>query len=254
MQTTGALLAFRAYPQAVALARTIGFERMGQVGLLLSTLGDRLRRTDTGKPGAGALGLIRDLVPHAAGVRRGSLRRWLLPRMSRRVPQDKLYPGFFQFSAGDDGLGNLESMVPGLAADCASALARLSAVINGHITEGRYPGAQVAVARRGRLAVVRSFGDARTDPQRQAAKEEEFVTAILAQVTGCTADPPACDSVLAASVAAQAAAQVLMFIDRASPDGAVTNGTLELVLPGWQWRRRTWQIHPRCGCGRRGTS
>ena len=66
--------------------------------------------------------------------------------------------------------------------------------------------------------------------------------------------PPACDSVLAASVAAQAAAQVLMFIDRASPDGAVTNGTLELVLPGWQWRRRTWQIHPRCGCGRRGTS
>ena len=67
-------------------------------------------------------------------------------------------------------------------------------------------------------------------------------------------DPPACDSVLAASVAAQAAAQVLMFIDRASPDGAVTNGTLELVLPGWQWRRRTWQIHPRCGCGRRGTS
>jgi len=20
------------------------------------------------------------------------------------------------------------------------------------------------------------------------------------------------------------------------------------VLPGWQWRRRTWHPHPQCGC------
>jgi hypothetical protein len=34
--------------------------------------------------------------------------------------------------------------------------------------------------------------------------------------------------------------------------GAVANGTLELVLPSWQWRRRTWPPHPECDCrGRR---
>jgi hypothetical protein len=77
---------------------------------------------------------------------------------------------------------------------------------------------------------------------------------ILAQLTGCAADPPACGTVLAAAVAAHAAAQALVFIDRATPGSAVTNGTLELVLPDWQWRRRTWKPHHRCGCGRRGTS
>jgi hypothetical protein len=27
------------------------------------------------------------------------------------------------------------------------------------------------------------------------------------------------------------------------------DGTLELVLPDWQWRRRTWLPHPACRCG-----
>lgn len=73
---------------------------------------------------------------------------------------------------------------------------------------------------------------------------------ILAQLTRLSADPPACDAVLAAAVAAQVTAQALVFIDRGGA-AAVTNGTLELVLPGWQWRRRTWLPHPRCGCGMR---
>ena len=72
---------------------------------------------------------------------------------------------------------------------------------------------------------------------------------ILAQLTGREPDPPACDAPLTAAVAAQAAFQALVFIDRAGPAAAVTNGTLELVLPGWQWRRRTWPPHPRCSCG-----
>src|SRR5215468_4215920 len=75
---------------------------------------------------------------------------------------------------------------------------------------------------------------------------------ILAQLTRGGADPPACDTVLAAAVAAQAAAQALAFIDRPAAASAVTNGTLELVLPDWQWRRRSWEPHDRCGCGRRG--
>jgi bacteriocin biosynthesis cyclodehydratase domain-containing protein len=72
---------------------------------------------------------------------------------------------------------------------------------------------------------------------------------ILAQLVGRTTDPPACDAMLAAAVAAQAAAQALAFIDRAVA-GPAENGTLELVLPGWQWRRRTWPLHPACGCAR----
>jgi bacteriocin biosynthesis cyclodehydratase domain-containing protein len=70
---------------------------------------------------------------------------------------------------------------------------------------------------------------------------------ILAQLVGRTTDPPACDATLAAAVAAQAAAQALAFIDRAAV-GPAENGTLELVLPGWQWRRRTWPRHAACGC------
>jgi len=72
---------------------------------------------------------------------------------------------------------------------------------------------------------------------------------ILAQLAGHTgADPPACDAVLAATVAAQATAQALAFVDRGPAAVAVISGTLELVLPDWQWRRRTWQPHHECGC------
>jgi hypothetical protein len=72
---------------------------------------------------------------------------------------------------------------------------------------------------------------------------------ILAQLASqAAADPLGCDTVLATMVAAHAAAQALTFLDQGAEGAAVTNGTLELVLPGWQWRRRTWPPHPRCGC------
>lgn len=72
---------------------------------------------------------------------------------------------------------------------------------------------------------------------------------ILAQLAGRSANPSGCDAVLAASVAAQAAAQVLAFADRSQPPPATVNATLELVLPSWQWRRRSWLPHPACICG-----
>jgi CubicO group peptidase (beta-lactamase class C family) len=51
-------------------------------------------------------------------------------------------------------------------------LERLGEIITRHLAEGRYPGAQIAVARRGQLALVRTFGDARLDPVRVPAGDE----------------------------------------------------------------------------------
>lgn len=95
----------------------------------------------------------------------------------------------------------------------------------------------------GRSACLRCLDLARTE-------RDPAWPLILAQLAGQpAADPLGCDTVLATMVAAQAAAQALAFLDQgAEAAAAVTNGTLELVLPGWQWRRRTWQPHPQCGC------
>lgn len=71
---------------------------------------------------------------------------------------------------------------------------------------------------------------------------------ILAQLTSRRPDPPACDAVLAAAVASQAAAQSLIAIEQSPLASAAVNGTLELVLPDWRWRRRTWAPHPACPC------
>jgi hypothetical protein len=77
--------------------------------------------------------------------------------------------------------------------------------------------------------------------------------AILAQATGAGAAADAmraCDTVLAAATAALATAQALTLIDRVG-EPAAANGTLEVVLPEWQWQRRGWPPHPACACGAR---
>src|SRR5712692_4867845 len=51
-------------------------------------------------------------------------------------------------------------------------LARLGEIITRHIAEGRYPGAQIAVARHGKLALFKTFGDARIDPKRAPAVDD----------------------------------------------------------------------------------
>jgi bacteriocin biosynthesis cyclodehydratase domain-containing protein len=94
----------------------------------------------------------------------------------------------------------------------------------------------------GRTACLRCLDLFRTD-------HDPAWPLILAQLAGRPPSPVACDAPLAAAVAAQAASQALAFIDSASGAGAVANATLELVLPGWQWRRRSWPPHPGCSCG-----
>jgi CubicO group peptidase (beta-lactamase class C family) len=58
----------------------------------------------------------------------------------------------------------LASIAPAAAGLDAGALDRLLEQVRRHVADGRYPGAQLAVARRGALALVRTLGDARLDP------------------------------------------------------------------------------------------
>ena len=51
----------------------------------------------------------------------------------------------------------------------ADRIERLAATLDAHIAEDRYPGAQIALARHGRLLLDRSLGRARIDPQPAAA-------------------------------------------------------------------------------------
>jgi hypothetical protein len=53
---------------------------------------------------------------------------------------------------------------------------------------------------------------------------------------------------LATVIGGIAALQALAFLDGAEP--ATLNGTLEMYLPDWRIRRRSWPSHPECDCGR----
>jgi hypothetical protein len=70
---------------------------------------------------------------------------------------------------------------------------------------------------------------------------------LAAQLATRSRSATACDSSLAMMVAAQASLQVLSLID-GTADPATLGGTLELALPDWRWRRRSWPVHPDCGC------
>jgi ThiF family len=55
-----------------------------------------------------------------------------------------------------------------------------------------------------------------------------------------------CDVVLASLTAALGALQALAQVDGGTP--STVGGSLELTLPDWRVRRRTWAPHARCGC------
>jgi bacteriocin biosynthesis cyclodehydratase domain-containing protein len=57
---------------------------------------------------------------------------------------------------------------------------------------------------------------------------------------------PAADVAVATIVAGVAAQQALAFVDGEST--ATLDGTLELRLPDWRLRRRSWSVHPGCPC------
>jgi bacteriocin biosynthesis cyclodehydratase domain-containing protein len=96
----------------------------------------------------------------------------------------------------------------------------------------------------GRSACLRCLNLAR-------AERDPAWPLILAQLASPESGAGAgtCDAVLAAAVAALATAQALTFVDTGRPAAAVSDATLELAVPDWQWRRRSWPPHPRCSCG-----
>jgi CubicO group peptidase (beta-lactamase class C family) len=51
-------------------------------------------------------------------------------------------------------------------------LGRCAELISRHVADGRHPGAQIAVARNGALALFQTFGDARLDPARAPARDD----------------------------------------------------------------------------------
>ena len=51
---------------------------------------------------------------------------------------------------------------------------RLIELIERHIAAGRYPGCQIALARHGKLALFKSFGDAVTEPARRPAADDSL--------------------------------------------------------------------------------
>jgi CubicO group peptidase (beta-lactamase class C family) len=66
----------------------------------------------------------------------------------------------------------LESTAPASLGLDPKPLERLRELVTRHIAEGRYPAAQLAVARHGKLALAWTLGDARLDPAREAAADD----------------------------------------------------------------------------------
>lgn len=92
----------------------------------------------------------------------------------------------------------------------------------------------------GRTACLRCLDLTRTDL-------DPGWPALAAQLAMPSRSRLVCDGPLAVAVAAQAALQALALVD-GTADPAAVGGTLELALPDWRWRRRSWQVHPDCGC------
>jgi CubicO group peptidase (beta-lactamase class C family) len=66
----------------------------------------------------------------------------------------------------------LPSADPASLGFAATPLQHLDRLIRQHIEEGRYPGAQIALARHGKLALFRTYGDAKTEGRNLPATDD----------------------------------------------------------------------------------
>jgi hypothetical protein len=72
--------------------------------------------------------------------------------------------------------------------------------------------------------------------------------ALAVQLTVPRPAGPVSDVALSTIIAGVAAAQVLAYLDDGQP--STIEGTLEMHLPDWRIRRRSWPIHADCDCTR----
>jgi bacteriocin biosynthesis cyclodehydratase domain-containing protein len=172
------------------------------------------------------------------------------PQKSRSTPDGPgtLRPGVPQAGIGGRGKAPPSAALPDLAILVGRHLIELRASLMRDQVPHLAVSADEAIGVVGPLVIPGRTACLRCLDLTRAERDPAWPL-ILAQLEGREPNPCACDAPLAAAVAAQAAAQVLAFIDRAVAADPVANGTLELVLPGWQWRRRTWPRHPGCSCG-----
>jgi hypothetical protein len=71
-------------------------------------------------------------------------------------------------------------------------------------------------------------------------------SALAVQLTVGRRHGPASAVSVATLIAGAAAQQALAFLDGGEPD--CVERTIELHLPDWRLRRRSWPMHPECGC------
>lgn len=69
----------------------------------------------------------------------------------------------------------LETTDPASLGFARAPLESLDRLIREHVEEGRYPGAQIALARHGKLALARSYGNAALAPPRMATNDDLFL-------------------------------------------------------------------------------
>ncbi|HEV7194248.1 MAG TPA: hypothetical protein VGN35_13695 [Jatrophihabitantaceae bacterium] len=72
-------------------------------------------------------------------------------------------------------------------------------------------------------------------------------TALAVQLAAPRRHGPVSDVALATVIAGVAAAHALTYLDGADPP--TVNGTVEMHLPDWRLRRRSWPYHGDCDCG-----
>ena len=169
------------------------------------------------------------LRPDQVGLRRGDAARALVQQLAPSVRTTTLVLPDVVVLAPAAGLPTPEAppLVPHLLAEVRDGTGVVGPLVR--------PGS----------ACLRCLDHERTD------RDPDW-PALAAQLSLPARGVTACDAVLAIAVAAQAVHQVLGLVDGDARPASV-GGTLELALPDWRWRRRSWQIHPACDCQWRGT-
>jgi hypothetical protein len=172
--------------------------------------------------------------PGALGATRadGALRaaRRLAPGLRRSLPRGRREPDLVVLSPARDGLGDLPDRLVGRGVAHLFARVRdVTGVVGPLVLPGR-------------------SSCARCHDLHRADRDPAWPS-VAAQLTDTGRHRVApCDVVLATAVAAQAATQVLAFLD-GDPAPPAVDGTIEIAQADGRVRRRGWTIHPLCGCG-----